>query len=124
MNDFFVGNQNQPIAFYENQNGNFHEVLFRAMNETKTRKAEKINMDELERKSYECAKNEIQKLMIQNEELRDRVNALKLSLDAQEREIRNRNEAGDVLRRTFRELLKGDVAEVQLTFRTRRYFDG
>lgn len=111
MNEWFrCGNQKPVDVMAE---------IFRMKNQ----KAGVDDMDDQERKSYEYAKQDVQKLMVQNQNLRDEIENLQTALARQDQEIRNRNSEGDALVRVIQRLTDKGLMEVQVTFRMKGYFD-
>ena len=110
MNEWFRCKNQEPV--------DVAAVIFRMKNQK-----EGDDMDDQERRSYECAKNDVQKLMIQNGTLRDRVGQLEKILGERDDEIRKRNAGGDALARVIQKLTERDLTEVQITFRMKGYYD-
>lgn len=79
--------------------------------------------DDLERE-YQNAKNQfIQDVMKQNADLRERIAQYQEKISELEKEIRKRDPEYGTVDRLIQKVMDGDVAEVQISFRMKRYFD-
>lgn len=69
------------------------------------------------------AERAIQDTMKQNTDLRERVAQYQEKISALEQEIRSMNSEDGTVDRLIQKVMDGDVAEIQISFRMKRYFD-
>lgn len=69
------------------------------------------------------AEKAIQDTMQQNSDLRERIAQYQEKISELEQEIRNRDSEDGNVDRLIQKVMDGDVAEIQISFRMKRYFD-
>ena len=80
--------------------------------------------DELEQNNYlRKAERAIQDTMQQNADLRERIAMYQEKISELEQEIRKRDSEGGAVDRLIQKVMDGDVAEIQISFRMKNYFD-
>lgn len=79
-----------------------------------------------EARKNEClrkAEKAIQDTMQQNADLRERIAQYQEKISELEQEIRKRDSEDGTVDRLIQKVMDGDVAEIQISFRMKRYFD-